>query len=67
MSPPLITTFALAEFVDLFISSCFVHFREPDEDLYRMTQDIAQVPLAQMVYIDDRAMSGEVARGWAYA
>lgn len=58
-----IRTFKLAEFVDVFISSCFVHLRKPDEDMYRMALDIAQVPPAQMVYIDDRAMFVEVARG----
>jgi putative hydrolase of the HAD superfamily len=58
-----IQTFKLAEFADVFISSCFVHFRKPDEDIYRMALDISQVPPAQMVYIDDRAMFVEVVQG----
>src|SRR5580692_9198566 len=31
-----IQTFKLDSFVDFFISSCFVHFRKPDEDIVRM-------------------------------
>lgn len=57
-----IQTFKLAEFVDFFIASCFVHFRKPDEDIYRMALDVTQVPPSQMVYIDDRAMFVEVAQ-----
>lgn len=44
-----------------FISSCFVHIRKPDWDLYRIALDCAQVQPEQSVYIDDRAMFGEVA------
>lgn len=58
-----IQTFKLAKFVDFFIVSCFVHFRKPDEDMYRIALDIAQVPPAQTVYVDDRAMFVEVAQG----
>jgi putative hydrolase of the HAD superfamily len=49
--------------IDFFISSCFVHFRKPDEDMYRIALDIAQVRPEQVIYIDDRAMFVEVARG----
>ena len=56
-----IRTFKLNEFVDFFISSCFVHFRKPDVDIWRVALDIAQVPLEQVVYIDDRPMFVEVA------
>jgi putative hydrolase of the HAD superfamily len=58
-----IQTFKLAEFVDFFIASCFVHFRKPDEDIYRMALDVAQVQPSQLVYVDDRAMFVEVAQG----
>jgi putative hydrolase of the HAD superfamily len=56
-----IQEYDLASFVDFFISSCFVHFRKPDEDIYRMALDIAQVPPEQAVYIDDRPLFVEVA------
>jgi putative hydrolase of the HAD superfamily len=54
--------FGLRSFIDFFISSCFVHYRKPDEDLYRIALDIAQVRAEQVIYIDDRAMFIEVAR-----
>lgn len=54
--------FNLTEFVDFFIVSCFVHFRKPDADIYRMALDIAQVSPEQVVYLEDRAMFVDVAR-----
>ncbi|HVO32385.1 MAG TPA: HAD family hydrolase, partial [Elusimicrobiota bacterium] len=35
-----IRTFKLDTFVDSFISSCFVHLRKPDADLYRLALDM---------------------------
>jgi putative hydrolase of the HAD superfamily len=55
--------FKLGTIIDFFVSSCFVHFRKPDEDMYRIALDIAQVRPEHVVYIDDRAMFVEVARG----
>ena len=57
-----IRTFDLGSFVDFFISSCFIHIRKPDKEIYRMALDIAQVVPTQVVYIDDRSMFVEVAR-----
>ncbi len=57
-----IRTFKLDEFVDFFISSCFVHIRKPDEDIFRVALDIAQVPPGQVAYVEDRLMFVEVAR-----
>jgi putative hydrolase of the HAD superfamily len=56
-----IEKFNLGEFIDFFISSCFVHFRKPDKDIFRIALDIAQVPPAEVVYIEDRPMFIEVA------
>ncbi|MGD0282908.1 MAG: HAD-IA family hydrolase [Dissulfurispiraceae bacterium] len=56
-----INTFELGTFIDIFLSSCFVHFRKPDVDIYRMALDVARVPPTKVVYIDDRAMFVEVA------
>ena len=53
--------FKLDRFVDFFISSCFVHFRKPDADIYRMALDIAQVQSDRVVYIKDRPMFVQVA------
>jgi putative hydrolase of the HAD superfamily len=55
--------FQLGTFIDFFVSSCFVHYRKPDEDMYRIALDIAQARPEQVVYIDDRAMFVEVAQG----
>ena len=55
--------FKLGSFIDFFISSCFVHYRKPDADLYHIALDIAQVNPEQVIYIDDRPMFVEVAQG----
>lgn len=54
--------FDLGRFVDFLISSCFVHFRKPDADMYRMALDIAQVQPSPVIYIEDRPMFVEVAQ-----
>ncbi len=51
-----IRKFKLEEFVDFFISSCFVHFRKPDADIYRLALDVAQTPARQVVYIENTPM-----------
>ena len=55
--------FKLGTIIDFFVSSCFVHYRKPDADMYRIALDIAQVRPEQVIYIDDRAMFVEVAQG----
>ncbi|MGI8991152.1 MAG: HAD family hydrolase [Bryobacteraceae bacterium] len=56
-----IRKFGLAEFVDFFVSSCFVRFRKPDTDIFRMALDLAQAEPGESVYLDDRALFVEVA------
>jgi putative hydrolase of the HAD superfamily len=56
-----IEQFELNSFMDFFVSSCFVHVRKPDPDIYRMALDIAQVRAEQVAYIEDRPMFVEVA------
>lgn len=58
-----IRKFGLNKFVDFFISSCFVHFRKPDADIFRIALDIALVKPQEVVYIEDRAMFVSVAEG----
>lgn len=58
-----IRTFNLDSFIDFFVSSCFVHFRKPDADIFRMAVDMAQAPEDRSLYIDDRILFVEVARG----
>jgi putative hydrolase of the HAD superfamily len=57
-----IEKFAMATFIDFFVSSCFVHFRKPDEDMYRIALDISQADPTRSVYIDDRALFVEIAQ-----
>lgn len=57
-----IRTFDLASLFDVFISSCFVHYRKPDPDIYRMALDAVQAAPANVLYIDDRKMFVEVAQ-----
>ena len=57
-----IMKFKLNQFVDFFISSCFVHFRKPDADIFRIALDIAQVPVQHVVYIEDMQMFVDVAK-----
>jgi putative hydrolase of the HAD superfamily len=57
-----IRTFALDSLFDLFLSSCFVHYRKPDADIYRMALDISQATPETALYIDDRLLFVEVAR-----
>jgi len=56
-----IKKFALSGFVDAFVSSCFVHLRKPDNDIYWMALDLAQVPATQVAYLEDRQLFVEVA------
>ena len=58
-----IAKFGLNAFVDFFVSSCFVHFRKPDADIWKVALDIAQVPREEVVYIDDRQLFVQVAEG----
>ncbi len=56
-----IRKFKLEGFVDFFISSCFVHVRKPDADIFRLALDVAQLPARQVVYIEDTPMFVQIA------
>lgn len=56
-----IKKFHLTRFVDFFITSCYVHLRKPDVDIFRLALDIAQVPAEQVVYIDDVQLFVDIA------
>jgi putative hydrolase of the HAD superfamily len=58
-----IRKFKLDEFVDAFVSSCFVHLHKPDEAIFRMALDIAQTPARQVVYIENTPMFVQIAEG----
>ena len=56
-----IREFKLDAFVDAFISSCFVHLRKPDPEIFRLALDIAQVPPQHVLYIENTPMFIQVA------
>jgi putative hydrolase of the HAD superfamily len=56
-----VRAFKLDRFVDFFISSSFVHLRKPDPAILRLALDIAQVPIAQVLYIENTSMFVQVA------
>lgn len=58
-----INTFRLHEFVDAFVSSCFVHRRKPDTDMFALALDIAQARAEQVLYIENTPLFVQVAEG----
>ncbi len=56
-----IQTFHLKEIFDFFISSCYVHIRKPDAEIFRLALDIARVQPEQVIYIDDVDMFTQIA------
>jgi putative hydrolase of the HAD superfamily len=58
-----IRKFKLAGFVDSFVSSCFVHLRKPDAEIFRLALDIVQTPARQVVYIENTPMFFQIAEG----
>jgi putative hydrolase of the HAD superfamily len=56
-----IEKYGLRKIFRLFVSSCFVGFRKPERDIYRLALEITQVPAEQCCFIDDRAINLECA------
>ncbi len=56
-----IRKFKLDSLVDSFISSCFVHIRKPDADIFRLALDISQTSARQIVYIENTPMFVQIA------
>jgi putative hydrolase of the HAD superfamily len=56
-----IEKFGLRNIFRLFVSSCFVGFRKPERDIYRLALEIMQIPAEQCCFIDDRALNLECA------
>ena len=57
-----IQTFGLREIFSVFVSSCFVGLRKPEEGIYRMALEITQKTPGDCCFIDDRALNLESAR-----
>lgn len=57
-----IEKFGLRSIFSLFISSCFVGFRKPERDIYRLALETTQKRPEECCFIDDRALNLEVAK-----
>ena len=57
-----IRTFGLRDRFQLFISSCYVGLRKPEEALYRLALDLTQRPPHECLFVDDRALNTQCAR-----
>jgi putative hydrolase of the HAD superfamily len=58
-----IRKFKLDEFVDIFISSCFIDMRKPDLAMYHTALDVSRVSAKQVLYIENTPMFVEIAKG----
>ena len=57
-----IQTFGLREIFSVFVSSCFVGLRKPEEGIYRMALELTQKSPEDCCFIDDRALNLDYAR-----
>lgn len=56
-----ITTFQLNDFIDFFVSSCVVHLRKPDTDIFKLALEGAHVVPEHVLFIDNNPLFAEVA------
>jgi putative hydrolase of the HAD superfamily len=57
-----IEKFGLRSIFRVFVSSCYVGLRKPEEGIYKLTLDVTQQAPEQCCFIDDRALNLEVAK-----
>jgi len=57
-----IEKFGLRAIFKVFVSSCLVGLRKPEEGIYRLALDITQQIADECCFIDDRALNLEMAR-----
>lgn len=57
-----IKQFDLQEIFKVFVSSCFVGLRKPEEGIYRLALQITQRPPDQCCFIDDRPLNLDSAK-----
>ena len=56
-----IATFQLTEYFQIFVSSCFVGLRKPDERIYRLVLDLTQRKAEECCFVDDRPVNVDAA------
>ena len=57
-----IRKFGLREIFTLFLSSCYVGLRKPEEAIYRLALEVTQKMPEECCFVDDRALNLEVAQ-----
>jgi putative hydrolase of the HAD superfamily len=57
-----IRQFGLREIFDVFVSSCFVRLRKPEEAIYQVALEVTQMPPEECCFIDDRALNLDSAK-----
>jgi putative hydrolase of the HAD superfamily len=57
-----IEKFGLRQIFSLFLSSCFVGLRKPEEEIFRLALELTQKPAEQCCFIDDRPLNLESPR-----
>ena len=62
-----IQNFGLAKYFDVFVSSCYVGLRKPDERIYRLALDLTQHAAQECCFIDDRPSNIEGAAKLGFA
>jgi putative hydrolase of the HAD superfamily len=56
-----IETFGLGEIFTLFVSSCYVGLRKPEEGIYQLALELTQKPPDECCFVDDRSLNLEAA------
>ncbi len=56
-----IQTFGLREVFSVFVSSCFVGLRKPEDGIYRLALEMTQKPPEESCFIDDRPLNLDAA------
>jgi putative hydrolase of the HAD superfamily len=56
-----IEKYALGDIFDVFVSSCYVGLRKPEEGIYRLALEITQRPPEECCFVDDRPLNVEAA------
>lgn len=57
-----IEKFGMRSIFTVFVSSCYVGLRKPEEAIYRLALDVTQHAAEECCFIDDRALNLEVAK-----
>jgi putative hydrolase of the HAD superfamily len=58
--------FGLREVADYMVVSHFVHMRKPDPKIWKLALNLSQVEAEQAIYVDDRQIFVEAARGLGF-